>query len=102
MSEPLINQFTKNLSGCSGCGSNGGNKSIYETWLEAKEKGEKMKFQFGIVIEAENYKQAVAKVPDEFEILSGGVKPEPKPILQGTQTGGQFSRTTVQPTPING
>ncbi len=97
--QPLINQFTKNLSGCSGCGNNG---DVYETWARAKEKGEKMKFQFGIVIEADNYKQAVAKVPDEFEILSGGVKPEAKPVQQGVQTGGQFSRTTVQQTPING
>ncbi len=96
--EPLIHQFTKNLSGCSGCG-NGSAEPIYETWLKAKEKGGKMKFQFGIVIEAENYKQAVAKVPDEFEILSGGVKPEAKPVQQGVQTGGQFSRTTVQQTP---
>ncbi len=96
--EPLINQFTKNLSGCGGCGSNG----VYETWLKAKEKGEKMKFQFGVIIEADTYKKAVAMIPDEFEILSGGVKPEAKPVQQGVQTGGQFSRTTTQPTPVNG
>ncbi len=89
--EPLIQGFTKNLSGCSGCG-NGSTEPIYETWLRAKEKGEKMKFQFGVVIEADTYKQAVAKIPDEFEILSGGIKPEQKqPIVQ---TGGQFARTT--------
>ncbi len=92
--ESLINQFTKNLSGCSGCG-NGSTEPIYETWLKAKEKGEKMKFQFAVVIDAETYKQAVAKVPDEFEILQGGVKPELKPAQQG----GQFSRTTTQQTP---
>ncbi len=90
--QPLINQVTKNLSGCSGCG-NGSTEPIYETWLKAKEKGEKMKFQFGIVIEADNYKQAVAKIPDEFEILSGGVKPEPKPTTQGQITSG-LVRTT--------
>ncbi len=61
-----------------------------------------MKFQFAIVIEAETYKEAVAQVPDTFEILQGSVKPEPKPAQQGVQTGGQFSRTTVQPTPVNG
>ncbi len=95
--QPLITQLTNNLSKpCSGCN---GSDAVYETWLEAKEKGEKMKFQFGIVIEADNYKQAVAKVPDEFEILSGGVKPEVKPAQQGVQTGGQFSRTVTQPTP---
>ncbi len=97
--QPLINSFTTNLSKpCSGCNGD----AIYETWVRAKEKGEKMKFQFGIVIEAENYKQAVAKVPDEFEILSGGVKPDIKPAQQGVQTGGQFSRTITQPTPVNG
>ena len=98
--DPLINQFTKNLSGCSGCGNNG---SVYETWLKAKQSGEKMKFQFAVVIDAETYKQAVAKVPDEFEILSGGVKPEVKPVQQGIQTSGQFARTTTGQTPtLNG
>ncbi len=89
---PLINQFTKNLSGCSGCGSN---DAIYATWSKAKEKGEKMKFQFAVVIEAETYKQAVSKIPDEMEILQGGVKPEPQ--KPGIQTSGQFSRTQIQP-----
>ncbi len=89
--KPLINQFTKNLSGCSGCGSN---DAVYETWVKAKEKGEKMKFQFAVVIEADTYKQAVSKVPDEFEILHGGVKPEPKVVPSGIQTSGQFARTT--------
>lgn len=77
--KPLINQLTKNLSGCSGCGSNGASEPIYETWRKAKEKGEKMKFQFVIVVEAETYKKAVIKVPDDFDIIQGGVKPEPKP-----------------------
>ncbi len=75
--ESLINQFTKNLSGCGGCGSK---DAVYETWVKAKETGEKMKFQFAVVIDADTYKQAVAKVPDEFEILNGGVKPEPRPV----------------------
>ncbi len=91
---PLINQFTKNLSGCSGCGNN---DAVYETWAKAKQTGESMKFQFSVVIESETYKQAVAKVPDEFEILSGGVKPEAKIVTSGQ--GQQFSRTTTQPTP---
>lgn len=97
---PLIQSFTNNLKPCTGCGSNG---SVYETWLKAKQLGEKMKFQFAVVIEAETYKQAVAKVPDEFEILSGGVKPEVKPVQQGIQTSGQFQRTTTGQTPkLNG
>lgn len=92
--EPLIKQFTKNLSGCSGCGNN---DAVYDTWSKAKQLGGKMKFQFVIVIESENYKQAVTKVPDEFEILQGGVKPEVK--ASGVQTGAQFSHTQTQPTP---
>ncbi len=95
--EPLVGQLTKNLSKpCSGCNGD----AVYDTWREAKEKGEKMKFQLVIVVEADNYKQAINKIPDEFEILQGGVKPE---IKQGIQGSGQFSRTTVQPTPqVNG
>ncbi len=90
---PLIHNFTKNLSGCSGCGNN---DAVYDTWAKAKQSGETMKFQFTVVIDSETYKQAVAKVPDEFEILSGGVKPETKTVVS---QGGQFSRTTTQPTP---
>ncbi len=97
MSAALIQSFTKNLSGCSGCGSK---DAVYETWSKAKETGETMKFQFAVVIEADTYKQAVAKIPDEMEILQGGVKPE---VKTGMQTSGQFSRTTAQPSPqLNG
>jgi len=74
--KPLIDQFSKNLSGCSGCGNS---DPVYETWSKAKQSGGKMKFQMVIVVEEETYKKAVAKVPDDFEILSGGVKTEPKP-----------------------
>ncbi len=94
---PLINNLTKNLSGCSGCGNN---DAVYQTWAKAKQSGEIMKFQFTVVIESDTYKQAVSKVPDEFEILSGGVKPETKTVI--SQGGQQFSRTTTQPTPSNG
>ncbi len=71
--EPLVNQFTKNLSGCSGCGSN---DAVYETWIKAKQTGEIMKFQLTVVVDADTYKEAVGKIPDDFEILSGQVKPE--------------------------
>ncbi len=89
---PLINKFSNNLSKpCPGCNGSG---AIYETWRKAKETGENMKFQFMVVIEADTYKEAVSKVPDEMEILSGGVKPEPRP--SGIQTSGQFARTQTQ------
>jgi len=74
--EPLINKFSKNLSGCSGCGNT---DAVYQAWSKAKEKGEKMKFVFEVVVEADTYKQAVIKVPDDFEILKGTTKTEPKP-----------------------
>ncbi len=95
--QPLINQLTKNLSGCSGCGSNG---EVYETWLKAKKTGEKMNFQFAVIVKAETYKEAVGKIPDDFEILQGGVKPESKPVQSGIQTSGQFART--QTAQVNG
>ncbi len=89
--QPLIQSFTKNLKPCSGCG-NGTGDSIYNTWLEAKQKGEIMKFQLTIVVEADTYKQAVNKVPDEFEILAGQVKPEkPQPTVGVSNV---FSRTS--------
>jgi hypothetical protein len=101
MNIPLINNFTKNLSGCSGCGKS---DEVYETWSKAKQLGVKMKFQFAVVIDAETYKEAVSKVPDEFEILQGGVKPEPRP--QSTQaTGSRIqgsqlpSHMSISPTP---
>ncbi len=91
--EPLINQFTKNLSGCGGCGST---DAVYETWAKAKEKGEKMTFVFEVTVDADNYKEAVGKFPDGFEILKGVIKAE---VKSGMQTSGQFSRTTTQPPP---
>ncbi len=83
--QPLIQSFTKNLSGCSGCGNN---DAVYETWVKAKEKGEKMTFVFEITVEADTYKQAVAKVPDEFDILKGITKIDSKPQTQGQITSG--------------
>ncbi len=88
--QPLIQSFTKNLSGCSGCGNT---DAVYETWVKAKEKGGKMTFVFEITVEADTYKQAVGKVPDEFDILKGTTKAEPKPPTQG-----QISSTLVRPT----
>ncbi len=83
--QPLIQSFTNNLSKpCSGC--NG--YAVYETWAKAKEKGEKMTFVFEITVEADTYKQAVAKVPDEFDILKGTTKADPKPQTQGQITSG--------------
>ncbi len=89
--QPLIQSFTKNLSGCSGCGSN---DAVYETWAKAKEKGEKMTFVFEVAVQADTYKQAVGKVPDEFDILKGTTKADAKVPTQGQITSG-LVRSTV-------
>ncbi len=98
---PLVHQFTKNLSGCSGCGNS---DAVYATWLKAKQFGEKMKFQLSVVIEADTYKQAVNKVPDDWEILSGGVKPDLKTPPSMSQPPGLPSVKTNMRTglPVNG
>ncbi len=98
--QPLINQFTNNLSKpCSGCNGDG----VYETWLKAKETGEKMKFVLQVEVSTENNEDdlfsIVSSDRSKWKVLGGGVKPEPKVVQQGVQTGGQFSRTTVQQTP---
>lgn len=96
--ESLINQFTKNLSGCSGCGSN---VEIYETWLKSKQTGEKMKFQLVVVVESENLKEAIVKMPDGVEVLSAQTKPEPRPpqVTPGLPSVPTNMRTGL---PING
>ncbi len=94
--KPLINQFTKNLSGCSGCGNN---DAVYQTWSKAKQLGEEMKFQLVVVVESGNLKEAVGKIPDGIEVISAQARPEPKtPIspLPGVPTNMRTGQ------PVNG
>ncbi len=53
--EPLIDQFTKNLPGCSGCGTNG----EYE-----------MKYQITITVDADSAVAAVQKAETIGELVS--------------------------------
>ncbi len=75
--QPLINQFTKNLSGCSGCGKS---DTVYDAWLKSKQLGENMKFQLVVVVECDTFKEAIGKIPDGIEVLSAQVRPEPRPV----------------------
>ncbi len=95
------------LARCSGCSKmrenlNAGmsvQDAIIERWFSQKEKGENMQFQIQIIVESEGVPQAVT--PESIAkgtIIS--VTPRPQPQGQpGAKPTGQFSRTTVQPTP---
>ena len=74
-----------NVSGCSGCKNMQNNlnsgmslsDAIYERWFKAKEKGEKMKYQITVVIDAEKFTEAVGKAEAIGEVLAAQVKPAP-------------------------
>ncbi len=51
-----------------------------------------MTFVFEVTVDADNYKEAVGKFPDGFDILKGAVKPEPKPQQQQTQLTSALQR----------
>ncbi len=101
------------LAGCSGCNKMRDNLdagrslagAFYDRFWSgiplglANNKGEKMQFQIQIIVEAEGVPQAVTP-----ESIAGGtiisVTPRQQQAKPGVQpaVGGQFSRTTVQPT----
>ncbi len=71
------------IAGCSGCKKmrknlNAGmslQDAIYERWFNAKQEGEKMKYQFVVVIDEESFAKASAKAESVGEVISGQVKP---------------------------
>ncbi len=73
-----------NISGCSGCKDMQANlnsgmslqDAIYERWFNAKQKGEKMKYQVTVVIEAEDFTKAVVKASSVGEVLNAQSKQE--------------------------
>ncbi len=67
---PLINQFTKNLSGCPGCGNS--------FWQLIPIKEDIMQFQIQIVVEAENLMEAVKQFEGKGEVLSVNARPQPQ------------------------
>ena len=82
-----------NVAGCSGCKQmrenlNSGMSlidAIYERWFEAKEKGEQMKYQITVVIEADKFTEAVGKAEAIGEVLNAQVRPVPpqRPVQPG-------------------
>jgi hypothetical protein len=95
--KPLINQFTKNLSGCSGCGSNLANP----IWFKDKQEGEMITYVIPVKIQAATVKEAIAKLDGvDGEIMAVNQAPQQQQtVTSSTQGSGQFSRTTTQPTP---
>jgi len=79
-----------NVAGCSGCKKMRDNlnsgmsliDAIYERWFKAKEKGEKMKYQITVVVDADKFADAVSKAEAIGEVLNAQVKPVPPPRPQ--------------------
>lgn len=65
---PLIDNLTKNLKPCSGCGSNG-------IWELIPIKENIMQFQIQIVVEADNLIEAVKQFDGKGEVLSVNARP---------------------------
>ena len=93
-----------NVSGCSGCKKMRENlnqgmpvaDAIYERWFAAKQKGETMKYQVTVVIEADKFTDAVGKAEAIGEVINAQVKPPvpqarpaaPQPQIHGLQRTG--------------
>jgi len=79
-----------NVAGCKGCKQMQQNlndemsvtDAIYERWFKAKEKGEKMKYQIMVIVDAEKPSEASVKAETIGEVLSVQVKPTPPPRPQ--------------------
>ncbi len=75
------------VAGCSGCKKMRNNlnegmslqDAIYQRWFTAKQKGENMKYQIMVVVDAEKPSEAAAKAESIGEVLSVQVKPVPQP-----------------------
>lgn len=78
--QPLINQFTSNLSGCSGC-------SKVDPWKLIPEKEDIMQFQIQIIVEAENLLEAVKKLEGQGEVMSVNARPQPQVQGSNVRTG---------------
>lgn len=74
-----------NVSGCSGCKKmredlNSGmsvSDAIYERWFKAKLKGETMKYQITIVVDADKFSDAILKSESIGEVINAQAKPAP-------------------------
>jgi hypothetical protein len=95
--QPLINQFTKNLAGCGGCGNSLSNP----LWFKNKQEGQQMVYVIPIKITADDVKSAIAKLDGvDGEIMAVNPQPlQPVAVTQGKGSGQVFSRTTTAATP---
>jgi len=74
-----------NVAGCKGCKKmrenlNSGmslTDAIYERWFKAKQKGEKMKYQIVVIIEADKTSEAVSKAEALGEVIAASARPDP-------------------------
>lgn len=60
-------------------------------------KGKKVLFILQVQVEAENLKDAINKMPEGVDVLSGSARPQTQPAAGGVQrtvTGSQFAQST--------
>ncbi len=75
-----------NINGCGGCNKMRDNlnagmtltDAIYQRWFAAKQKGEKMKYQIVVIIDADKPSEASSKAEEIGEVLSVQAKPVPQ------------------------
>ncbi len=80
---PCIDPETQKLRPESGCAKMRNNlnsgmslqDAIYQRWFAAKQKGEKMKYQMIVVVDAEKISEAATKGESIGDVLSVQVKP---------------------------
>ncbi len=95
---PLINQFTKTLRPCSGCGEIDLSDPIYDQFWKTNRE-ENMQYQIMVLIDANDVKEAVNKIPDGMQVLA--VNPRPQQQQQGTiVSGGRTSGPLVRSAPV--
>ena len=85
---PLIHGFTKNLSGCGGCGQ------VPQSVYEAIKKGKPVTFVLQVQVEAESAAEAIQK-QSSGTVLS--VNPRPQSVTSGGGT--QYQKTTTATVP---
>ncbi len=83
---PCIDPETNQLRPESGCAKMRDNlnagmsmqDAIYQRWFAAKQKGEKMKYQIVVIVEAEKASEAIIKAESIGEVLSHQIRPTPQ------------------------
>ncbi len=88
---PCVDPETNQLRPESGCAKMRDNlnagmsvqDAIYQRWFAAKQKGEKMKYQITVLVDAGKTSEAVLKGETIGEVLSAQARPTPPQQLQG-------------------